>query len=161
MIGIFVAAICGSGDRPPVLADDNRPAGHKLALKPTVTFAGARIGQIRDDNSLKTNLVWISAGNFTMGSPKDDVLCFRRTPSARKLWPRGIASTSKKIWFQFRDEQVGIPLGEELEAKLIPEVRVAGSVPLHPVEKLIDQAGDGPRSDDPLLAAGTSAHHSA
>jgi formylglycine-generating enzyme required for sulfatase activity len=33
---------------------------------------GARIGQIRNDNSLKMKLVWIPPGHFKMGSPTDE-----------------------------------------------------------------------------------------
>jgi len=39
---------------------------------PAGTFAGTRAGQKRDDNSLKTKLVWIPPGDFTMGSPKNE-----------------------------------------------------------------------------------------
>ncbi len=35
-------------------------------------FAGTRAGQTRNDNGLKTTLVWIPPGEFTMGSPKDE-----------------------------------------------------------------------------------------
>jgi sulfatase modifying factor 1 len=38
---------------------------------PTLT-TGTRAGQTRDDNGLKTKLVWIPPGDFTMGSPKDE-----------------------------------------------------------------------------------------
>jgi formylglycine-generating enzyme len=45
------------------------------ASPPTRTddaFASNRVGQTRDDNSLKTTLVWIPPGDFMMGSPKDE-----------------------------------------------------------------------------------------
>ncbi len=35
-------------------------------------FEGSKAGQTGDDNSLKTKLVWIPSGDFTMGSPKDE-----------------------------------------------------------------------------------------
>jgi formylglycine-generating enzyme required for sulfatase activity len=35
-------------------------------------FEGTVAGQTRDDNGLKTKLVWIPPGTFTMGSPKDE-----------------------------------------------------------------------------------------
>jgi formylglycine-generating enzyme required for sulfatase activity len=35
-------------------------------------FAGTQASQPRDDNILKTKLVWIQPGEFTMGSPKDE-----------------------------------------------------------------------------------------
>jgi formylglycine-generating enzyme required for sulfatase activity len=35
-------------------------------------FAGTKAGEVRDDNGLKTKLVWIPPGEFTMGSPQDE-----------------------------------------------------------------------------------------
>ena len=40
--------------------------------EPARRFAGELVGQTRDDNSLKLTLVWISPGDFAMGSPKDE-----------------------------------------------------------------------------------------
>jgi formylglycine-generating enzyme required for sulfatase activity len=34
-------------------------------------FTGAKVGQVRDDNSLKIKLIWCPPGRFKMGSPKD------------------------------------------------------------------------------------------
>jgi formylglycine-generating enzyme len=48
-------------------ADDNRSASRSAPA-----FAGERIGQVRDDNSLKMKLIWIPSGTFTMGSPADE-----------------------------------------------------------------------------------------
>jgi sulfatase modifying factor 1 len=42
------------------------------AKAPPRDFAGARVGQTRMDNGLKTPLVWIPPGDFTMGSPNDE-----------------------------------------------------------------------------------------
>jgi sulfatase modifying factor 1 len=55
------ACYCGA------LADDtstvpSSPAG----------YVGTNAGQLREDNGLKTKLVWIPPGRFTMGSPKNE-----------------------------------------------------------------------------------------
>jgi formylglycine-generating enzyme required for sulfatase activity/serine/threonine protein kinase len=47
------------------------PGKTERAAKDSSAFAGNRAGQIREDNGLKTMLVWIPAGSFTMGSPPD------------------------------------------------------------------------------------------
>jgi formylglycine-generating enzyme required for sulfatase activity len=40
--------------------------------RPELQFEGSFAGQMRDDNSLKTKLVWIPLGTFMMGSPQDE-----------------------------------------------------------------------------------------
>jgi formylglycine-generating enzyme required for sulfatase activity len=73
----------GDSGAGPVKAPPNQPTsrsqegeqGGKSAIAFNVannSFAGSRAGQTRDDNSLKTKLVWIPPGEFTMGSPKDE-----------------------------------------------------------------------------------------
>jgi formylglycine-generating enzyme required for sulfatase activity len=45
----------------------------KVALaEPRAPYEGTKVGQTRDDNGLQTMLVWIPAGEFTMGSPKNE-----------------------------------------------------------------------------------------
>ena len=39
---------------------------------PPIPFAGRKAGEIRDDNGLKTKLVWCPPGSFRMGSPQDE-----------------------------------------------------------------------------------------
>jgi formylglycine-generating enzyme required for sulfatase activity len=53
-------------------ADDAAPSLQKSGSATPNTFAGATVGQTRNDNGLKTTLVWIPPGNFTMGSPIDE-----------------------------------------------------------------------------------------
>jgi formylglycine-generating enzyme required for sulfatase activity len=76
------------GPLPPVASRDAEPsrqpsaefaeqtktaAVHEAAPPKTIAaFVGARAGQVRDDNSLKMNLVWIPPGEFTKGSPKEE-----------------------------------------------------------------------------------------
>jgi formylglycine-generating enzyme required for sulfatase activity len=50
-------------------------AGAKHEEKPEPTpdvFAGTHVGQVRDDNELKMQLVWCPQGRFTMGSPTNE-----------------------------------------------------------------------------------------
>jgi len=58
--------------RWPAAAQNESPKRKPNEPKPERpgSFAGARAGQTRDDNGLKTTLVWIPPGAFTMGSPK-------------------------------------------------------------------------------------------
>jgi formylglycine-generating enzyme required for sulfatase activity len=49
-------------------ANAERAASMRLRLG----FEGSKAGQTRDDNGLKTKLVWIPPGDFRMGSPKDE-----------------------------------------------------------------------------------------
>jgi len=49
-----------------------RPAADKPTPEPADPFAGTRAGQTRDDENLKTTLVWIPAGEFALGSPKEE-----------------------------------------------------------------------------------------
>jgi formylglycine-generating enzyme required for sulfatase activity len=64
-----------------VVADPDSHGGASVGKTPKKNFVGTRrvgpfpginAGEMRDDNSLKTRLVWIPAGDFTMGSPKDE-----------------------------------------------------------------------------------------
>jgi formylglycine-generating enzyme required for sulfatase activity len=48
--------------------DSLRQKPKELTSEATGTFVGTRAGQTRDDNSLKTKLVWIPAGEFQMGA---------------------------------------------------------------------------------------------
>jgi formylglycine-generating enzyme required for sulfatase activity len=52
----------------------NNPTPEPVERRPQVPVAimGDRAGQTRDDNGLKTKLVWIPPGDFTMGSPQDE-----------------------------------------------------------------------------------------
>ena len=43
-----------------------------LALGQVPSFVGTKAGQVRDDNGLKMKMVWCPAGQFVMGSPKDE-----------------------------------------------------------------------------------------
>ena len=58
----FVAMSCAGA-----LADDVPPG---KAAAPNL--AGTKAGQVCDDNGLKMKLVWCPAGDFTMGSPKEE-----------------------------------------------------------------------------------------
>jgi formylglycine-generating enzyme required for sulfatase activity len=58
----FVAISCAAA-----LAD-NVPPGKASAPN----LAGTKAGQVRDDNGLKMKLVWCPAGDFMMGSPKEE-----------------------------------------------------------------------------------------
>jgi sulfatase modifying factor 1 len=51
----------------PARADDS-----PSPKRPVPNFVGTKTGQLRDDNGLKTKLVWIAAGSFTMGSPNGE-----------------------------------------------------------------------------------------
>ncbi len=53
--------------RWPVAAQD------KLQGRKPDRFVGTRAGQTRTDNSLKMPIVWIPPGDFTMGSPKNEM----------------------------------------------------------------------------------------
>jgi formylglycine-generating enzyme required for sulfatase activity len=61
--------------RPEPKPEPNRkmPKQPEPAPETPGTFGGTQAGQTRDDNSLKTKLVWIPPGDFTMGSPKDEI----------------------------------------------------------------------------------------
>jgi formylglycine-generating enzyme required for sulfatase activity len=62
-------AVFGTWVSCQVRGDDAPATGRKQSAAP---FAGRRAGQTRNDNGLKTKLVWIPPGDFTMGSPKDE-----------------------------------------------------------------------------------------
>jgi sulfatase modifying factor 1 len=61
-IAAAVAVFCA-----PALADDGPPSQRSIA-----EFVGTKAGQIRVDSRLKTKLVWIPAGSFTMGSRAEE-----------------------------------------------------------------------------------------
>jgi formylglycine-generating enzyme len=56
----------------PVAAQNEAAARNQPSPRPTDSFSGSQAGQTRDDNGLKTKLVWIPPGNFKMGSPGDE-----------------------------------------------------------------------------------------
>jgi sulfatase modifying factor 1 len=56
---------------------------------PFPPVASRRAGQTRDDNSLKTKLVWIPLGEFTMGSPKDEKDRFDDEDQVQVILTRG------------------------------------------------------------------------
>jgi formylglycine-generating enzyme required for sulfatase activity len=66
LVAICLSIICALAMRA-ASGDDGQPA----ELSPG-GMAGHTAGQLRDDNLLKTKLVWIPAGHFTMGSPQDE-----------------------------------------------------------------------------------------
>lgn len=69
--GNAVIALARVGVRPKP-SPEPTPKPKEPAPETPDTFAGARAGQVRADNGLNTTLVWIPAGDFTMGSPKDE-----------------------------------------------------------------------------------------
>ena len=54
-----------------VLAAEPPPQGAATSFSGT-TYSGTAAGEIRDDNGLRTKLVWIPPGSFVMGSPADE-----------------------------------------------------------------------------------------
>jgi len=54
--------------RLAVLAAEPPPQGAATSFSGT-TYSGTAAGEIRDDNGLRTKLVWIPPGSFVMGSP--------------------------------------------------------------------------------------------
>jgi formylglycine-generating enzyme required for sulfatase activity len=66
---VISAAVFGVRVMPQARGDDAPTAGRKQSA---ATFTGTQAGQTRNDNGLKTTLVWIPPGHFTMGSPKNE-----------------------------------------------------------------------------------------
>jgi len=66
---VISAAVFGARVRSQVCGDDAPATGRKQS---STTMTGSRAGQTRNDNGLKTTLVWIPPGDFTMGSPKTE-----------------------------------------------------------------------------------------
>jgi sulfatase modifying factor 1 len=77
--------------RWPAAAQNESPGRKPNEPKPERpgSFAGTRAGQTRDDNGLKTTLVWIPPGEFTMGSPKDERGYFRDEDQVQVTLTRG------------------------------------------------------------------------
>jgi formylglycine-generating enzyme required for sulfatase activity len=64
------AAVLGACVSSQVRGDDAPATARRQSA---TTFTGSRAGQTRNDNGLKTMLVWIPPGEFTMGSPKGEI----------------------------------------------------------------------------------------